>query len=94
MPAEWFALAVRIVGLVVSLYGVGICLTPFCFGSAISITRIVVLAGTLSPETSQFIMGLYLLRGAPPIVNFAYPEELEDDYDEEQPDEQPTDAEL
>ncbi len=88
---EWFAFAVRVVGLVVALYGLGYLLDSLLFRLGYfnypdSSPGWYVIVGVF-----QFVVGLYLLRGAPVVVNFAYPEEV--DSAEEQSDEQATDDE-
>ncbi|MGH9969320.1 MAG: hypothetical protein ACREBG_16185 [Pyrinomonadaceae bacterium] len=80
---EWFAMAVRVIGVVVFLHGVG-----YLFDSALFR-----LGYFNYPETSPSyyviagisygIVGLYLMRGAPHIVRFAYSLEEGEDEDEE-----------
>ena len=82
---DWFALAVRVIGVVVFLYGVGYLLDSSLFRLGYfnyldSSPGYYMIAGI-----SYVIVGLYLMRGAPHIVRFAYPiDEEEKDVDEEE----------
>jgi hypothetical protein len=88
---EWFALALRVLGVLIFLYGLGYLLDSFLFRLGYfnypeSSPAYYVVAGI-----SYSIVGLYLMRGAPQIVRFAYPLEEEQDYnngDEEEADRQ------
>jgi len=87
---DWFALAVRVIGVVLFLYGVGYLSDSFLFR----------LGYFNYPETSPGyyviagisygIVGLLFMRGADHIVRFAYPieEEEENNPDEEKSEEQ------
>ena len=78
-PDEWFALALRVIGAVVLLYGLG-----YLFDGALfrlnyfnypeTTPRYYAIAGF-----AYIIVATYLLRGAPQIVNFAYPPEVDDE---------------
>jgi len=76
---EWFAIAVRVIGLLILLYGVGYLLDSLLFRLGYfnypeSSPAYYVVAGI-----SYSVVGLYLLRGAPLIVRFAYPVDEEQD---------------
>ena len=76
---EWFALAVRVIGVLIFLYGLGYLLDSLLFRLGYfnypeSSPAYYVVAGI-----SYGIVGLYLMRGAPQIVRFAYPVEEEQD---------------
>jgi len=86
---EWFALALRIIGVVIFLFGVSFLIDGFLFR----------LGYFTYPESSpgyyliaglaHGVVGLYLMRGAASIVRFAYPpEEEENNLDEEDSDQQ------
>ena len=66
--SDLFALAVRIVGLVSLLYMIGSAV--MLFGSGIAFFWVV-------KEVIWLLVSLYLLRGAPHVVRFAYPERTE-----------------
>ena len=66
--SELFALAVRIVGLVSLLYMIGSAV--MLFGSGLSFFWVV-------KEVIWLLVSIYLLRGAPHVVRFAYPERTE-----------------
>jgi hypothetical protein len=66
--SDLFALAVRIVGLVSLLYMIGSAV--MLFGSGIAFFWVV-------KEVIWLLVSLYLLRGAPHVVRFAYPERSE-----------------
>lgn len=75
---EWFALAVRVIGVVIFLYGIGYLLDGSLFhlgyfNYAESSPGYYGVAGL-----SYVIVGLYLMRGASSIVRFAYPPEEEE----------------
>ena len=84
---DWFRLAVRSAGLVVLLYGL-----------RDLVDHLLYRLGYFSfPETSpryyvvmglvQFFAGLYLLRGAPLLVRFAFPDSRDEDGGEDDLDE-------
>jgi len=88
---EWFALAVRVVGVLIFLYGLGYLLDSFLFRLGYfnypeSSPAYYVVAGI-----SYGVVGLYLMRGAPQIVRFAYP--VEEEQDEDNRDEEEADRE-
>jgi hypothetical protein len=66
--SELFALAVRIVGLISLLYMIGGAL--MLFGASVPFFLIL-------REIVWLLVSIYLLRGAPHIVRFAYPERTE-----------------
>jgi len=76
---DWFALAVRVVGITILIPGLGTLLDAL----------LLKLGYFQYPDTSpayhviygaaQVIAGLYLIRGAPFLVGFAYPREDEDE---------------
>jgi hypothetical protein len=66
--SDLFALAVRIVGLVSLLYMIGSAL--MLFGASIPLFLVV-------KEVVWLLVSIYLLRGAPHVVRFAYPERNE-----------------
>jgi hypothetical protein len=80
---EWFALAVRIVGIVLLLIpGLGLLLDGLLlklgyFNAPDTTPRYYVIYGT-----AQVVAGLYLIRGASLLVEFAYPTEDEDEADD------------
>ena len=91
-PEEWFALALRVLGVIEILYGLGYLLDSSLFR----------LGYFNYPETTPgyyviagiafTVVGLYLMRGAPLIVAIAYPPEAdeESELDEEETDQQET----
>jgi hypothetical protein len=66
--SDLFALAVRIVGLISLLYMIGSAL--MLFGASIPLFLVV-------KEVVWLLVSIYLLRGAPHVVRFAYPERNE-----------------
>jgi hypothetical protein len=85
---EWFALAIRVIGVAVFLYGIGYLLDSSLFHLGYfnypeSSPGYYVIAGI-----AYGVAGLYLIRGAPHIVRFAYPadEEKENNGQEEETD--------
>lgn len=83
---EWFTLALRIIGVIIFLYGIGYLLDGSLFkleffNFAESSPAYYMIAGI-----SYGIVGLYLMRGASHIARFAYParEEEEEDYTDEE----------
>ncbi|MGA2445180.1 MAG: hypothetical protein ABSG50_07120 [Opitutaceae bacterium] len=66
--SDLFALAVRIVGLVSLLYMIGSAV--MLFGSGLPFFLVV-------KEVIWLLVSIYLLRGAPHVVRFAYPERTE-----------------
>lgn len=76
---EWFGLGVRVVGVLIFLYGVGYLLDGALFSLGYfsypeSSPAYYVVAGM-----SYGVVGLYLMRGAPHLVRFAYPLDEEQD---------------
>ena len=76
---EWSALVVRVVGGLIFLYGAGYLLDSLLFRLGYfnypeSSPAYYVVAGI-----AHSIVGLYLMRGAPHIVRFAYPIDEERD---------------
>jgi hypothetical protein len=70
---DWFALAVRVIGVLIFLYGIGHLLDSFLFRLGYfnypeSSPGYYVIA-----KLSYVFVGLYLIRGAPQLVRFAYP---------------------
>jgi len=79
---DWFALAVRIIGVVTLLYGLGYLMDSFLFRLSYfhfpdSTPSYYVVAGL-----SFSVVGLILIRGASALVRFAYPDP-ENDEDQE-----------
>ena len=77
---DWFALAVRVVGMAILLIpGLGLLLDAFLLR----------LGYFTSPEThpayfliygaAQVALALYLIRGAPSLIAFAYPTEVDEE---------------
>lgn len=80
---DWLALALRIIGALLLIYGLQYLLDALLFYLGYftypdSTTGYYLISGL----TYVFI-GLYLLRGAPLLVRFSYPEEEADERDEE-----------
>jgi hypothetical protein len=70
-PADVFAVAVRLVGLVICLGAgavLGFAVVSSLLGGPASAGGLVILG------TPPFLVGLWLLRGAPSIVAFAFPD--------------------
>ena len=80
---EWFALAVRVVGIVLLLIpGLGLLLDGLLFklgyfNAPDTTPRYYLIYGT-----AQVVAGLYLIRGASLLVEFAYPTEAEDEVED------------
>lgn len=62
-PKEQFALIVRVIGLLGVIYVIRRIVKTECDNTALLIVRVV-----------SGLIGLYLVRGAPLLVKFAYPE--------------------
>lgn len=94
-PKEWFAVAIRVLGAILVLYGLAFLMDSLLFRvgyvTYLDVSQLYYVIWGLSYGA----VGLYLLRGAPLIVYFAFPEddEDEDDSDEERTDEQDTETE-
>ncbi|MCA1615883.1 MAG: hypothetical protein LC800_17635 [Acidobacteria bacterium] len=94
---DWFALALRIAGVVLLLYGlrdlVDHMLYQFGYFNWPDVSpRYFVVLGVV-----QVCAGLYLVRGAPQLVAFAFPETPEDEAEEDEDaaaDAGPTDKET
>lgn len=76
---DWFALGVRIIGVVTLLYGLGYLMDSLLFGLGYfhypdSTPGYYVVAGL-----AFSVAGLVLIRGASALVSFAYPEPEEDE---------------
>ena len=87
---EWFELALRVVGVVVLLYGVGYLLDSSLFRLGYFSYPDTTSGYYLIVGIAYTVVGLYLLRGAPHLVSFAYPSEADDksELDEEETDKQ------
>ena len=72
-PREWFALAMRVLGAILILYGLAFLVDSLLFRlgyvTYLDISHLYYLIWGLS----YCAIGLYLLRGAPLIVYLAYP---------------------
>lgn len=71
---DWFALAVRVIGVVILLYGIGYLLDSSLFRLGYfnfpeSSPGYYLIAGL-----SYVFVGMYLIRGASHLVRFAFPE--------------------
>jgi hypothetical protein len=76
---DWFALAVRVIGITVFVPGLGILLDSLLlklgyFNLPDTYPAYYVIYGA-----AQVVLGLYLMRGAPFLVDFVYPREDADD---------------
>lgn len=80
---EWFALAVRVVGVVIFLYGVGYILDGSLFHLDFFNFQESSPAYYLIAGICYGFVGLYLMRGASHIVRFAYPEAEEEAEEED-----------
>ena len=80
---EWFALAVRVIGVVITLYGIGYLLDSLLFRLGYFNFPESSPAYYAAAGLSYVFAGMYLIRGAPHVVRFAYPEEEEDESQEE-----------
>jgi hypothetical protein len=71
-PVETFAIVVRTVGLIVSQVAAAIlfwALLNFVLGGPASAGGMIIVGGPI------LLVGLWLLRGAPPLLAFAFPKE-------------------
>jgi hypothetical protein len=89
---DWFALAVRVIGVLILLYGIGYLLDSFLFrlgyfNFSESSPGYYLIAGL-----SYVLVGMYLIRGASHLVRFAFPAEAEDErqVEDENPDRRDT----
>lgn len=76
---DWFALAVRVFGVVTIISGLGVLLDSLLFklgyfNYADSSPGYYLISGL-----AQIIIGLYLVRGAPHLLELAYPNSEEDE---------------
>ena len=76
---DWFAVAVRVVGVVMFIYGLGLVLDSFLFRLGYFTYLDTTPAYFLIVGLAQVFGGLYLVRGAPHLLGFAYPIEDEDE---------------
>jgi hypothetical protein len=76
---DCFAVAVRVVGLVVFIYGLEWLLNSFLFRLGYFNYLDSSPGYYLIFGLAQVLVGLYLLRGAPHLLGFAYPTEDEDE---------------
>jgi len=75
--ADWFALAVRVVGIWLSISGLGSLLDSSLFKLGYFNYLESSPGYYLIYGLAQVLLGLYLVRGAPQLVEFAYPTEDE-----------------
>lgn len=78
---DWFALAVRVVGITVLIAGLGVLLDSLLLKLGYFYYADTHPGYYLISGAAQVIAGLYLIRGAPFLVGFAYPGEDEDEVD-------------
>ena len=85
---EWFELALRVVGVVVLLYGVGYLVDSSLFRLGYFSYPDTTAGYYFINGIAYTVVGLFLLRGAPYLVGFAYPPEADEksELDEEQTD--------
>jgi hypothetical protein len=76
---DWFALAVRVVGITVLIPGVGLLLDSLLLKLGYFSVAETHPAYYLIYGSAQVIAGVYLIRGASSLVAFAYPTEDEDE---------------
>ena len=91
---DWFALSLRVIGAVVSVYGMGYLLDSLLFWLGYfnfpeSSPNYYVVVGI-----AYVIAGVFLLRAAPLLVRFAYPEEEEDEDEEDDAGDKQDDRQL
>ena len=75
---DWFAIAVRAVGIIVLIPGLGLLLDSLLLKFGYFNAPDTQPAYYLIYGAAQVIAGLYLIRGASFLVEFAYPREVED----------------
>ena len=88
---EWFGLAVRVIGVVALVYGAVYLLEALLFRFGYLNYPESVPGYFLITGLFHLLIGLYLIRGAPLLISFAYP--LEENEDDEEDDENEEDAE-
>lgn len=76
---DWFALAVRVVGITVLISGLGLLLDSLLLRVGYFNLPDTHPAYYLIYGAAQVIAGLYLIRGAPFLLGFAYPKEDENE---------------
>ena len=76
---DWFAVAVRVVGVVIFIYGLGWLLDSFLFRLGYFNYLDTSPGYYLIVGLAQVLVGLYLVRGAPHLAGLAYPTEDEDE---------------
>lgn len=78
MEAEdWFAIALRVVGVVTLVSGLGLLLDSLLFKLGYFFYPDSSPAYYLITGAAQFVIGMYLTRGAPYLAEFAFPIEGE-----------------
>lgn len=78
---DWFALALRVVGIAVLIPGLGLLLDSLLLKLGYFDAPDTHPAYYLISGAAQVIAGLYLIKGAPFLVGFAYASEDEDEVD-------------
>ena len=80
MEAEdWFAVALRVVGVVILVSGLGILLDSLLFKLGYFFYPDSSAGYYLIAGSAQVVVGIYLARGAPLLAEFAYPIEAEEE---------------
>lgn len=89
---EWFALALRVIGVIQVLYGVGYLFDSSLFRLGYFTYPDTTFGYYLIAGIAYTVVGLCLIRFTPPIVDFVYPPETdeESELDEEETDEEET----
>lgn len=76
---DWFALAVRVFGVVIVMYGLGLLLDSFLFKLGYFNYHDSSPGYYMIFGLAEVLAGLYLARGAPHLLEFAYSPEDEDE---------------
>jgi hypothetical protein len=79
---DWFTLALRVVGVVLLLYGLRDLFEHLLYRLGYSNWPEVSPLYYIVTGVVQLFAGLYLVRGAPALVRFAYPDAAEDEADD------------
>jgi hypothetical protein len=88
---EWFGLALRVTGVVTSIYGAVYLLDALLFRFGYVNYPESVPSYFLITGLFHLLIGLYLVRGAPLLIGLAYP--FEENEDDEEDDENEAEAE-
>ena len=81
---DWFALLIRVLGVAVSIYGLGGVVNAFLFHLGYFSFPDSTVGYYLIDGLFYFFAGLYLIRGAEGLVRFAFPKNYSEESEEDE----------